>query len=158
MKLKTTLTTCLLLLWVVALAGLFPKFLKEVPQELQGNYALLVKTNPDKTKEILTNAPPFVTFFSNRIAFAAGGTRSVERVMRITQKGTNVYVVSFENKSSWMITEAGSPDRLVVLESSKTNSKSATTLVIRREPSKRDQTNTPPIPLPIPQAAEPLKR
>jgi hypothetical protein len=140
---KRLVLGCFALLCVAALAGLFPKFLRQVPGELEGEYFLLLKMNPDKTKEVFTNIPPFATFFSNRVALAAGEIRPVARVMRVAQKGTNVYVFSFEDRSSWMITQAGVPDRLVVLESSKTNSKSATMFVISRI-----QTNQFPISMP----------
>jgi len=143
---KRLLPPCFALLCGATLAGLFPKFLKQVPRELEGEYRLLLKMNPDKTKEVFTNTPPFAKVFSNRVALAAGAIRTVERVMRVTQKGTNVYVFSFEDKSSWMVTQAGSPDRLVVLEPSKTNSKSATMLVISRKPNNDVPISMPSLP------------
>jgi len=158
MKMKGVLIACFLLLGVAALAGLFPKLLKEVPGELHGKYVLLVKMNPDKTKEIFTNRPPFVTVFSNQITFAAGTTQSVERVMRIARKGTNVYVLHFEDQSSWIVTRGASSDRLVVLEPTRTNSRRATTLVIRRELTERKQADTPVDRGQTPDTAEPVER
>ncbi len=131
---------------MVAVAGLFPKFLKQVPRELQGEYLLKIKINPDKTQQVFTNLPLFATISSNRITLDAGASRSVERVIQVTQKGTNVYLVSFADQSSWIITPAGSPDQLVVLEPTKTNSKSATMLVISRDLTNDFPSKKPSVP------------
>jgi hypothetical protein len=56
--------------FLVAQAGILPEFLKQVPEELRGEYLLLIRMNPDKTHEEFTNATPFVTIFSNRVVLA----------------------------------------------------------------------------------------
>ncbi len=89
-----------LLACVSALAGLIPKFLKQIPRELHGGYFLLLQMNPDQTKHVFTNPPPFATIASNQIALAAGDIKSVKRLMQVTQKGTNVYLISFQDESS----------------------------------------------------------
>lgn len=134
------------LLGAGAVAGLFPIFLKQVPRELHGDYFLLLRVSPDRTKQVFTNPPPFATIGSNQIALASGTVRAVERVMRVTQKGTNVYLFSFADESSWTITTAGSPDRLVVLEPNNTNSRSATMLVISRDLTNDFPSKTPSVP------------
>ena len=148
--------TCFALLGLSALAGLLPfKFLKQLPRGLQGDYFLLLKAALDKAKptstnappfEVFTNALPFATFFSNRVVTAAGATRPIKRVIQVTEKGTNVYMVSFQDKSSWIITQADLPDKWVVLEPTKTNARTATTFVISRNPTNDIPTNKPAVP------------
>ena len=114
-------------------AGLFPKLMRHVPKDLWGDYSLLLKMDPEGTKQIFTNSPPFATVFSNRVVTASGLVRAVNGVIKVSQKGTNVFMLSFEGKGSWMMTPAGTVSTWVLLEPKEDNSKKATTFVVERK-------------------------
>jgi hypothetical protein len=135
---------------MAAQAGLLPKILKQVPAELQGEYVLLTKyvllpkMNPEKTQEGFTNPPPFATILSNTVVLASGTVRPVESVIHVSQKGTNVHLVSFGGKASWLISPGPSPSTLLVLEPIPDKPKQATVFVIGRKPATPTQTNALP--------------
>jgi hypothetical protein len=121
------------------------KSVRQIPEELRGDYLLSLRVNPDKTRDLYTNPPPFVTIFSNRVVSAEGQVRIVEGLIRVRQKGTNVYMVSFKDKSSWLITPNTSPLGLVVLEPKEKDPKQATIFFIERKPRAENETNVPPV-------------
>jgi hypothetical protein len=129
----------------VAGAALFPKLLKQIPFELQDEYVLLTRMEPDKTQEPFTNAQPFAILFSNRVVRADGTVRPVTGVIRVSQKGTNVYMISFEDKSSWLITPGDTKSNLVILEPKPQDRTKATIFVVARKQkpavAKRPDTN-----------------
>ncbi len=139
LPLKSCLAASAALLCVSAVAGLFPKLMKQMPQELQGEYVLLARVNPDKSHEdFTTNALPFATVLSNRVVLADGGVRLIESVARVTSKGTNVHLVSFEGKGSWIIAPAGPRKQFAVLQSTNDKPKAPPTmLLLSRKPSQR---------------------
>ena len=98
---RLLLAMIILVCGVAAQAGLFPKLMKQAPQELQSEYVLLARMEPGRTNEVFTNPPPFATIYSNRVVLADGTVRTIEGVIRVRQKGTNVYMVSFEGEASW---------------------------------------------------------
>ena len=132
---------------LAARGGLFsfiPKPMKQVPEELRGDYVLLLKRNPDKTQEQFTNAPPFATILSNRVVLAQGQVRLVDSLLRVREKGTNVYLMSFEDQSTWLITPTTSPPGLVVLAPVKgRDAKQTTIFVISPKPAAASRTNAP---------------
>ncbi len=135
------LSSCL-----AAQAGLFsfiPKPMLQIPPELQGDYLLRLRVNPDNTRQQFTNAPPFATIFSNRVVFAEGQVRILDSLLRVRQKGTNVYMVSFKDKSSWLITPATFPPGLIVLEPKGQDSKHATIFFIELKPKPPIRSNVP---------------
>ena len=74
-------------------AGLFPKLLKESPQELMGDYVLVARQNPDQTREeFKTNGATFASIQANRIVLADGTVRAIEGIVRVRQGNTNVFV------------------------------------------------------------------
>ncbi len=128
-------------------AGLFsflPKPMLQVPPELRGDYLLRLKMNPDNTRQQFTNAPPFATIFSNQVVFAEGQVRKVESLLRVRQKGTNVYIVSFKDESSWVITPTTSPAGLVVIEPKAQGAKESTIFFLERSSKTTIRTNVPP--------------
>lgn len=129
-----------------ARAGLFPKIMKQMPKELQGEYVLLGRINPDKShEEFTTNALPFATVLSNRVVLADRVVKAIEAVIRVRQKGTNVHLVSFEGKESWVLVPGHSASQLVVLQPDKNNPKAAPTfLVIGRTEVAGTATNAAP--------------
>jgi hypothetical protein len=99
------------------LFGLLPKMMKEVPKELRGDYVLVARVTLGKSNlEFITNTPPFATVFSNRVVLAGGVARPVETVVRLKQKGTNVHLVSFEGKASWILVPGRSPSEFVLMQ------------------------------------------
>jgi hypothetical protein len=131
-------------LWgAAAQAGLFPKLMKQAPQELQSEYFLLARMEPDRPHEVFKNPPPFATILSNRVVLADGAVRIIEGVIRVRQKGTNVYMVSFEGEASWAVVQCD-PFKLVVLERNEKGRKRPTGLVLSRKPTVEAQTNAPP--------------
>ncbi len=137
--LKSCLALSVACLGAGAHAGLFPKIMKQMPKELQGEYLLLARVNPDKShEEFTTNALPFATVLSNRVVLADGGVRLIEAVARVTSKGTNVHLVSFEGKGSWIIAPAGPRKQFAVLQSTNDKPKAPPTmLLLSRKPSQR---------------------
>ena len=135
-----------------AQAGLFPKIMKQAPPELQSQYFLLARMEPGRTNEVFTNPPPFATIYSNRVVLADGAVRNIEGVIRVRQKGTNVYMVSFEGEASWAVVQCD-PVKLVVMEHREKGSKRATGLVMSRKPVAEAQTDAPPAKPQDPRAA-----
>ncbi len=144
--LKSCLALSVACLGADAHAGLFPKIMKQMPKELQGDYVLLGRMNPDKShEEFTTNALPFATILSNRVILADGVVRPIEGVIRVRQKGTNVHLVSFEGKDSWIIVPGQSSTQLVVLQPDNSTPKGPPTFfVIGRKPAAGLPTNAPP--------------
>lgn len=143
---KSCLAAGMALLGAGAQAGLFPKIMNQMPNELQGDYVLLARVNPDKShEEFTTNALPFATVISNRVVQANGAIRLIESVIRVTKKGTNIQLVSFEGKGSWILVPSGSFSEFAVLESGNDEPKTRPTmLVLRRKAGAAGQTNAPP--------------
>ncbi len=131
---------------LIAQAGPFsflPKLMKHFPEVLRGEYRLFVRMNPDNTKEQFTNAPPFATILSDRVVLTNGQSRLVEGVIRLRQKGTNVYMVSFQDKSSWIITQAPASPSLVILEPKGKDSSDATMFIVCPNSAGGSVTNVP---------------
>ncbi len=128
-------------------AAFFPKIMKALPEEFHGEYVLVARVKSDKTtEEFKTNAPPFATVLSNRVVLAEGTVRTIEAVVRVKQKGTNVHLVSFQGKSSWIILPGDSPSELLVLQPDENKPKRASTLLmLRRKPGSGDSPNAPPV-------------
>ena len=141
MRMTSTLTgriaflAALFLLAATSLnGGLFPRLMRQVPKDMWGDYSLLLKMDPEGTRQIFTNSPLFATIFSNRVITASGLIRAVNGVIKVSQKGTNVFMLSFEGKGSWMMTPAGTATRWVVLEPKDDHTRKATTFVVERKP------------------------
>ena len=134
------LTVSVMVCGVAAQAGLFPKLMKQAPQELQSEYFLLARMEPGRTNEVFAKPPPFATIYSNRVVLADGAVRMIEGVIRVRQKGTNVYMMSFEGEVSWAVVQC---DRfkLVVMEHKGKDSKRGMGLVMSRKPTLEAQTN-----------------
>ncbi|HEX5398808.1 MAG TPA: sigma-70 family RNA polymerase sigma factor [Verrucomicrobiae bacterium] len=114
-----------------ALFGWLPKFTKEMPEEFRGEYVLLAQRNPDRTqRDFSTNAIPFGTILSNRVVRADGSVLSIEGLARVRQNGTNVYLVSFQGKQSWILLPVESRSQLVVMQPDKVNPKSNPTVFV----------------------------
>ncbi len=140
---RLPLAMVVLLCSVAAQAALFPKLMKQAPPELQSEYFLLARMDAGRTNEVYTNPPPFATIFSNRVVLADGAVRMIDGVIRVRQKGTNIYMVSFEGEASWAVVQSD-PLKLVVMEHKEKGSKKGTGLILSRKRGTEAQTNAPP--------------
>jgi hypothetical protein len=64
--------------------------------------------------------------------------------MRITQNGTNVYAISFKDKTSWLATPNAPDHKLIIVEPKPENTKLATIYVVTPKPAAPERTNAIP--------------
>ena len=117
MKRLLVLAATLTLLSSSAHAWFFPRFEKEIPGNLCGNFGLLGVIEEGIPKVFGGVPQPYAMIETKRVVLVGGEIMVVETVVKVTKEGKTVHLVAFKGSSlSWIVTGG---DTLSVVQSDK---------------------------------------
>lgn len=129
MKRLLVLAATFTLLSASAHAWFFPRFEKEIPENLCGTFGLL-GVIAEGTPKVFEDVQPFVIIETKRVVLVGGEIMVVETVINLKEKDKTFHLVAFKGSSlSWIVIEG---DTLSVVQSDKKDKSRSKIFLLKR--------------------------